>query len=266
MNDAPSQSTVDDFVTARARAVARAAAALPPGDRDRERLLAHARGLVALIGSNPARFKDYCARPALLAQDRLDTARRRERELAQAVGELAEAVTQAGVTIATGFPDQCAVVAIRGELLRVPPDWERTLAEARKITLRIDSPGGCCRTAFAMIEGLWAHPDGTAVVERFAGSAACYLLQGARRRLARPGARLLLHAPSTLLAGTARTLRAAADALDADRRRLTVWLSHRTGQPVRRVCRWLAGGDFVFTAQEALRLGLIEAISDAPPT
>lgn len=207
----------------------------------------------------------YCQRPALLEQDRLNSEARRAAAAAAAVAQLGEAVTEAGVTIAAGFPDGSARVSVRGEILALPDGWERTLAKAARVVVTIDSAGGDAAVAFRMARELWDHPASVAVVGRLAGSAACFLLQGARRRLARPGARLLVHAPSTLLAGTARTLAQAARELEADTRKLTVWLALRCRRPVRETWNWLRKGDRVFDAEEALRAGLTDEVTDADP-
>lgn len=258
-----SQGILDDHFGARAREVARAAAAVAPGEL-RERLLAHVRALVAWQGTDPARLEAYTRRPNLRAQDRAAAEARRQRELDAACAELGRIATAAGVHVAAGFPDGSAVVTIAGELLALPDRWAERIGAARRLTLKLATPGGAVEVALAMLPPLWDHPSTTGFVRTFTASAGTWLLQGCRRRLMHPGAKLMLHAPTVCLIATAGELRRAAAELDRGNRQLCRWLAARTGQPARRVARWLAGPDFVFDAPAALAAGLVDAIEETP--
>ncbi|MBE7502639.1 MAG: ATP-dependent Clp protease proteolytic subunit [Verrucomicrobiales bacterium] len=257
-----SQGILDDHFGARAREVARAAAAVSPGGL-RERLLAHTRGLLAWRGTDPAKLEAYTRRPNLRAQDRAAAEARRQRELDAACAELGRIATAAGVHVADGFPDGSAVVTIAGELLAVPDRWAERIAAARRVTLKLATPGGAAEVALAMLPALW-DADSTGYVRTFAASAGTWLLQGCRRRLMHPGGKLMLHAPTVCLIAPAAELRRAAAELDRGNRQLCRWLAARTGQPARRVARWLAGPDFVFDARQALEAGLVDEVTADP--
>ncbi|WP_395698747.1 head maturation protease, ClpP-related [Methylocella sp.] len=81
--------------------------------------------------------------------------------------------------------------------------------DARRIDLRINSPGGDVFAARAIKTALERHPAKvTAYVDGLAASAASVVMLGAERVLIAPGAFVMLHQPWTVAAGDARTMRA----------------------------------------------------------
>ncbi len=154
-------------------------------------------------------------------------------------------------------------------------DYEaRRLAEALQVLppevhtlhLRIHSPGGEVYSGFALyhlLRGL--HARGVTVHTYIDGLAASMAgivaLAGARVHMAQ-NARFMLHRPWAALQGTSDVLRDNATELDSIAQQLVTIYAEKTGQPEAAV-QALMQGETYLTADDALALGLVDALTDA---
>ena len=129
-------------------------------------------------------------------------------------------------------------------------------------TVRINSEGGSVQEAVAVFSELQSHPGGvdTEVAGWALSAATIPLMAGKRRSMAACGL-LMVHAPWLSTAGNADQLRESAAVLDQVRATMRV-AYRRTGKPDAQIDAWLDGADHWFTADEALRAGLVDEVVD----
>lgn len=158
-----------------------------------------------------------------------------------------------------------AFASIHGEIGvfgQTSSDFIAALGDSESVELMIDSSGGNSITGLNLYAGLRDRAVEVVILGRCASSALIAACAGTKIS-AMPAARLLVHAPSNALLGTAKELRAAAEELD----RLTDQFEHiiaeRCEQPLATVRDWLSH-DTYFSATKALRVGLIDEILPAP--
>jgi ATP-dependent Clp protease, protease subunit len=120
--------------------------------------------------------------------------------------------------------------------------------------------GGCTAAAFRIIDAIReSGATTTATILEYAASSHAMIFLAADKRIMRPGAMLMLHAPTTAAYGTALELRQALDGLDQCAGRMMAFLQERTPLPEEVIERLLYGGqDFWFSVDEVLSLGLLD--------
>ncbi|MDO9072602.1 MAG: Clp protease ClpP [Rubrivivax sp.] len=129
-------------------------------------------------------------------------------------------------------------------------------------TVRINSEGGSVQEAVAVYTELLAHPGGVDTeVSGWALSAATIVLQAGKRRSMGATGLLMVHAPWLSTAGNADQLRESAAVLDQVRATMRV-AYRRTGKSDAQIDAWLDGADHWFTADDALRAGLVDEVLD----
>lgn len=135
-----------------------------------------------------------------------------------------------------------------------------------KITVRVNSRGGCLFTAFAMYDALRAARaaacEVVAEVHGVAASAATVFLMGASSIYMSENSQLMIHAPSTCVWGHLDELQEQVDALRDAWLRMAELYSARMGQPVEQLAELLQR-DTWFTAQQAIDAGLADGLVPA---
>jgi ATP-dependent Clp protease, protease subunit len=134
----------------------------------------------------------------------------------------------------------------------------------KDISLYINSPGGSATALLAIHDTMgYVKPDVSTICVGQAASAAAVLLAcGARgKRFALPHARVLLHQPHGEVGGQAVDIDIHAREFLRQRRLVDEILAERTGQPLEKVSRD-TDRDFILTAEEAKRYGVIDEVID----
>jgi ATP-dependent Clp protease protease subunit len=134
----------------------------------------------------------------------------------------------------------------------------------KDISLYINSPGGSATALLAIHDTMgYVKPDVSTICVGQAASAAAVLLAcGARgKRFALPHARVLLHQPHGEVGGQAVDIDIHAREFLRQRRLVDEILAERTGQPLEMVSRD-TDRDFILTAEEAKRYGVIDQVID----
>lgn len=138
---------------------------------------------------------------------------------------------------------------------------------AKKILVRINSPGGDLLEAVAIYNALRTHPaQVTTQIDALAASAASLIaLAGAEVRMA-SNALLMIHDPWGITIGNATEHRKTADMLDkVSDSTLVKAYATKTGAEEDQVRDWMAEETW-FSAEEAKDAGFVDAIDDASPT
>ena len=138
---------------------------------------------------------------------------------------------------------------------------------AREIVLYVNSYGGDVKEGYGIYSLLRRHPaHKTAYVDGIAASIASVICMAADRVVMRPASVMMLHNMEMGVFGNAAALRKAADDLDSmmegNRR---IYLNKSGGKCSEETLRALLDKGATLTAQEALNLGLCDAIEDAQP-
>jgi ATP-dependent Clp protease, protease subunit len=134
----------------------------------------------------------------------------------------------------------------------------------KDISLYINSPGGSATALLAIHDTMgYVKPDVSTICVGQAASAAAVLLAcGARgKRFALPHARVLLHQPHGEVGGQAVDIDIHAREFLRQRRLVDEILAERTGQLLEKVSRD-TDRDFILTAEEAKRYGVIDEVID----
>lgn len=142
---------------------------------------------------------------------------------------------------------------------------ELSQVRASTINLVIDSPGGAVDDAIAMYSALKAHPANiNGYVVGGAHSAASLVLQAATTRTIAPQASIMIHEAHAPVFGSAASMRAAADMLEATSAMIAGVYAERAGGTVDEWrARMLAnGGDMgsTFIGKEAVTVGLVDGV------
>ncbi|HEX5568346.1 MAG TPA: ATP-dependent Clp protease proteolytic subunit [Streptomyces sp.] len=138
-------------------------------------------------------------------------------------------------------------------------------APERDISLYINSPGGSFTAMTAIYDTMrFVSCDVETVCLGQAASAAAVLLAAGTpgKRLALPGARVMIHQPSLAepVQGQARDLEIQAREMLRTREKLEELLSEHTGQPRERIRRDIERDTF-FDAKEAVSYGLVDHLT-----
>lgn len=136
--------------------------------------------------------------------------------------------------------------------------FERELGEAQKIHVTVDSIGGCGTVAMEVNRIL--RERYTEVLIKRAYSAGLLVAMAGKRISIYPTGTIMAHPANAYAYGDAKKLRANAQALDDLEGKITSLLCARTGQPRELVSSWRSNGDVYFSAQEALKLNLVDEI------
>ena len=135
----------------------------------------------------------------------------------------------------------------------------------RDISLYINSPGGSVTDGLAMLDTmLFIRPDVSTICIGQAMSMGAILLAAGTpgKRFALPNARIMIHQPSGGMQGTAADIQIQAREILRLREQLNHMLSSWTGQPVEKIASD-ADRDFVLTAAESVKYGLIDKVIDS---
>lgn len=149
-------------------------------------------------------------------------------------------------------------------------DFARALAEvdAKRITLRLNSPGGSVFDGVAIHNALVVHPAQVDVmVDGVAASIASVIAMAGDTVTMGRGTRMMIHNPSGIVLGQAADMREMADLLDRLAEDIAGFYAHRAGGSVD---QWRASMDAEtwYSAQEAVDAGLADSVfgaaDDAP--
>lgn len=133
---------------------------------------------------------------------------------------------------------------------------------AKKLIVRINSPGGSVFDGLAIYNYLATLADVTTIVEGVAASMASVIaLAGKTRRIAE-NSFFMVHSPWSAVAGTADDMRETADLLDKLAASLAGIYSKRTGKTEEEVKKWMET-DTWFSGTEALDAGLATEVTDS---
>jgi len=133
--------------------------------------------------------------------------------------------------------------------------------EADTIHLRIDSPGGSTQEGFNIINALKRHPAKLIThIDGMAASMASVIAQAGDERRMANNSLMMIHKPLTTKGGNADELRKNADTLDKVESNIlkAYEKSHYSENEIADLMR----EETIFTAEEALKAGLIDEIED----
>ncbi|MCX7445828.1 Clp protease ClpP [Corynebacterium sp. P7003] len=136
--------------------------------------------------------------------------------------------------------------------------------DADEITVRVNSPGGDVYDGLAMMEALRGHrAHVTCVIEGLAASAASFIaVGGADRVIMREASDLMIHEAWGFAMGPAAEMRKSAIQLDRISAKLArIYAEKVSGSP--EVWREAMERETWFSAEEALAVGLVDAVEDA---
>ena len=140
-------------------------------------------------------------------------------------------------------------------------EFERELADAAKVELRINSTGGDSNTALRVAQ-LLGERDTVATFTGLCCSSAVTLAMTAKRILAHADARLMIHSPVAFAAGSPKELRSEADSLEKLVAPIKELYSRRCSPAL--VREWLTSGDHWLTPAEAIGCGLVDEVVSPP--
>lgn len=134
--------------------------------------------------------------------------------------------------------------------------------EGKKVTVRINTPGGSVDEGIPMFNAMARHEGGVdTVVDGLAASMGSYLmLAGVNRRISR-NAMVMVHNPMTIAWGNAIELRKTADVLDKYRERMLPDYAAKTGKTVEDLIP-LLDAETWFVGQEIIDNGFAMAMDD----
>lgn len=136
------------------------------------------------------------------------------------------------------------------------------LANAKELTIRINSGGGSAFAGFAIFELIRAHgAKVTTYIDGVAASAASIIAMAGDRIVMGTGAMMMVHNPWTRVEGEAKDLREAADVLDRVGESLINVYSARTGKS-RDELRDMLNKTTWMTAEEAVSFGFANEIDN----
>lgn len=134
------------------------------------------------------------------------------------------------------------------------------------ITVRINSMGGSVPDGIAIYNAMKRHKATITVeVDGIAYSIASLIAMGGDTVNMASNALMMIHAPWTYAAGNSAELREQADQLDTWATAMSTSYAAKTGDQPGALALLMDGKDHFFTAEEALSLKFIDAITDANP-
>lgn len=143
---------------------------------------------------------------------------------------------------------------------------ELNALEVDAITVRINSLGGSVPDGMAIYNAMKRHKATiTTEVDGIAYSIASLIAMGGDTVNMASNAMLMIHAPWTYAAGNSAELRELADQLDTWASAMSTSYAAKTGDQPGALALLTDGKDHFFTAEEALALKFIDAVTDANP-
>ena len=148
-----------------------------------------------------------------------------------------------------GLIDDVAVVAGLSEM------------RGRRVTVRINTPGGSVDTGISIFNALKRHDGGVdTVVDSLAASMGSYLLQAGETRTVTNNSMVMVHDPWTIAFGNAGQLRKDADTLDKYRQRMVPEYANRTGLSADEIEAIMVAETW-YTGKEAVEAGFADAMA-----
>lgn len=136
--------------------------------------------------------------------------------------------------------------------------------KAKKINIRINSPGGDVFEARAIVAAIKEARRGgknvTAYVDGLAASAASYVALAADRVVMERGAFLMIHNAWGFAIGNAEEMRDTAELLDKVDASIVEDYRAKTGEDEEQIRKWMAEETW-FNAEEAMRYGFVDSIT-----
>jgi ATP-dependent Clp endopeptidase proteolytic subunit ClpP len=160
-------------------------------------------------------------------------------------------------------------IRIYGPIGNYPAFSAKELAEsipanAKKITVRINSPGGSVADGIAIYNYLRDHPAKvTTIVDGFAASAASLVMLAGDVRQVHSGSVVMVHNPWTAAVGNAGDLRQTATALDEITAAMMEIYSRRTGKNQDELAA-LFEAETYMRGSTAMAMGFADEMIDAP--
>lgn len=143
---------------------------------------------------------------------------------------------------------------------------ELSALDVDAITVRINSLGGSVPDGIAIYNAMKRHKATITVeVDGIAYSIASLIAMGGDTVNMASNALMMIHAPWTYAAGNSAELRELADQLDTWANAMSTSYAARTGDQPGALALLTDGKDHFFTAEEALALKFIDAITDSNP-
>ncbi len=140
--------------------------------------------------------------------------------------------------------------------------------DRERVKLVINSPGGEVEAGlflYQQIKGMDVPID--IYCTELAASMAAILLAGGKNRYILKNARVMIHEPlisasSGGISGSASQILRTAETILETKRRLNQLLANDTKRPLEEIEKLVASGDHWFTAEEAVKFGICDAIVD----
>jgi len=139
-------------------------------------------------------------------------------------------------------------------------DELRALGNVKKITLRLNSPGGDVIDGLAIYNSLARHPaELTVVVDGIAASMASVVAMAGKKLLMPNNTFLMIHNPAGLVLGDADDMRSLAAVLDSVKKSLVGAYVRKSGQPEEKINEMMNAETWL-PAEEALALGFADEV------
>lgn len=149
-----------------------------------------------------------------------------------------------------GFVDSATVIAALDDM------------QGRRVTVRLNSPGGSVDEGVAIYNALQRHEGGVDVaIDSLAASAASFIAMAGESITIAKNARVMIHSPWTIALGNAADLRKTADILDKYDESLVSVYSERSGKSEDEI-RSLMDAETWYTASEAVDNGFADQIGN----
>jgi ATP-dependent Clp protease protease subunit len=130
----------------------------------------------------------------------------------------------------------------------------------KKVTLRVNSPGGDVFDGRAMAAAIAQHGNVHAVIEGLAASAATYVTAACASVTIAKGAFYMIHNAWTMSYGDKEELRQIAELLDKIDETIVDDYERKTGQSREQLTAWM-NAETWFTADEAVEHGFVDALA-----
>jgi ATP-dependent protease ClpP protease subunit len=143
-------------------------------------------------------------------------------------------------------------------------DFNKALAgmAGKKVTLRVNSPGGDVFDGRAMAAAIAQHGNVHAVIEGVAASAATYVTAACASVTIAAGALYMIHNAWTMAYGNKADLLQTADLLDKIDGTILADYERKTGQPRDQLVAWMDAETW-FTAEQAVEHGFADSVAEA---
>lgn len=134
--------------------------------------------------------------------------------------------------------------------------------EGRRVTVRINSPGGSVDEGVAIYNALQRHTGGVDVaIDSLAASAASFIAMAGESITIAKNAMVMIHSPWTIAIGNSTELRKTADILDKYNDNLVSIYADRSGKSSAEILDILAGETW-YTASEAVEAGFADQVGN----